>query len=151
MIDLADASIHIAAPQREVFDLFTTERGLCSWMAKDAALDLRPGGRWRWVHDNDVAAAGTYVEIERYRRVVFTYGWESGPYADVEPGSTTVEVTFEPDASGTSVRVRHTGLPEAFRTQHERGWGYFLDVLAALADGIDPPATRLPSDEQGDR
>lgn len=145
MIGLAEASIHIEAPQREVFDLFTTEQGLCSWMAREAAVDLRPGGRWRWVHDNDVAASGEYVEVDPYGRVAFTYGWESGIYADMGPGSTTVEVTFEPTATGTEVRVSHSAVPEAFRMAHLGGWTYFLGLLADAARGRDLPATRLPN------
>lgn len=144
MIGLAEATIHIAAPQRAVFDLFTTEDGLRSWMAKDVAVDLRPGGRWRWVHDNDAAASGEYVEVDPYRRVAFTYGWESGPYADMRPGSTTVEVRFEPSGSGTEVTVTHTAVPEAFRTAHGAGWAYFLGLLADVAQGRRTPAIRLP-------
>lgn len=144
MIGLAEASIHIEAPQREVFDLFTTEHGLCSWMAREATVDLRPGGRWRWVHDDDVAASGEYVEVDPYRRVSFTYGWETGPFADMAPGSTTVEVQFEPTDSGTQVTVTHTGVPEAFREAHLGGWTFFLGLLADVACGREVPETRLP-------
>ena len=151
MIGLAEASIHINAPQQAVFDLFTTEHGLCTWMAKEAAVDLRPGGRWRWVHDNDVAASGEYVEVDPHGRVSFTYGWESGPFADMGPGSTTVEVTFEPTGSGTDVTVTHRGVPEAFREQHQGGWTYFLGLLADVAVGRAVEATRLPDTSTDDR
>ena len=151
MIGLAEASIQIEAPQRDVFDLFTTEQGLRSWMAKEAAVDLRPGGRWRWVHDNDVAASGEYVEVDRYGRVTFTYGWESGPYADIEPGSTTVEVRFAPTDSGTEVTVTHSGVPEAFREDHQGGWTYFLSLLADVAHGRGVPATRHPNSSNAHR
>ncbi len=147
MIGLAEASIHIEAPQRAVFDLFTTERGLCSWMAKEASVDLRPGGAWRWVHDNDVAASGEYVDVDPHDRVVFTYGWESGPYADMGPGTTQVEVTFEPADPGTTVTVRHGAVPAAFRDAHRGGWGYFLGVLASIAAGDAAPEVRLPAGE----
>ncbi len=76
---LAEATIEIEADQAKVFDLFTTEVGLCSWMAQEATIDLRPGGSWRWVHDNGVAASGEYVAVEPHDRVSFTYGWEGGP------------------------------------------------------------------------
>lgn len=145
MIGLAEASIHIEAPQREVFDLFTTAQGLCSWMAKEASVDLRPGGRWRWVHDNDVASSGEYVEVDPYGWVTFTYGWESGPHAEMVPGSTMVEVRFEPTDSGTEVTVTHSGVPDAFRAAHLGGWTYFLELLATLAHGDAVPAVRLPN------
>ena len=151
MIRLADASIHIGAPQAAVFDLFTTAQGLCSWMAKDAVVDLRPGGQWRWVHDNDVAASGEYVEIDPCDRVVFTYGWESGPYADVGPGTTLVDVRFEPTDAGTTVTVRHSGLPDAHVAAHAGGWSYFLGVLASVAAGGSAPSTRLPNTDADER
>ncbi len=151
MIELAEASIHIEAPPSRVFDLFTTEAGICTWMAKEASIDLRPGGAWRWVHDNDVAASGEYLEIDPHDRVSFTYGWESGPYEDMGPGSTRVEVTFEPDGDGTQVVVRHGAVPEAYREAHLGGWSYFLGLLADLTAGGESPSVRLPSGaEQGE-
>ncbi|MEL6894185.1 MAG: SRPBCC domain-containing protein [Actinomycetota bacterium] len=145
MIELAEATIHIEAPQQRVFELFTTEAGLCSWMAKEAAVDLRPGGKWRWVHDNDVAASGEYVEVDPHDRVTFTYGWESGVYADMGPGTTRVEVTFVPTATGTRVEVAHGAVPEAFRDAHAGGWTYFLGLLADVAGGTAIPEVRLPA------
>ena len=151
MIGLAEASLHIEAPQETVFELFTTEQGLRSWMAKEAVVDLRPGGRWRWVHDNDVAASGEYVEIDPFDRVAFTYGWESWPFADMGPGSTLVEVRFEPTESGTDVTVTHSGVPAAFRDLHAGGWGYFLGVIADVVQGRSAPSIRLPPGESDER
>ena len=73
MIDLAEASIHIDAPQQRVFDLFTTETGLCSWMAKEASVDLRPGGAWRWVHNNNITTSKKYININPHNHIMFTY------------------------------------------------------------------------------
>lgn len=151
MIGLAGASIHIEAPQREVFDLFTTVQGLCSWMAKEAAVDLRPGGRWRWVHDNGVASSGEYVEVDPYDRVTFTYGWESGPYTEMAPGSTVVDVRFAPTDSGTEVTVTHTGVPDAFREAHRGGWTYFLGLLAGVVRGDALPSERIPTTSSAPR
>ncbi len=150
MIDLAEAAIHIDAPQHRVFDLFTTEAGICTWMAKEATIDLRPGGSWRWVHDNDVAASGEYLEIDPHDRVSFTYGWESGPYADMGPGSTRVEVHFSPTDGGTQVTVTHAAVPEAYRSAHLGGWSYFLGLLADIVAGVDVPGTRLPTASTSD-
>ncbi len=150
---LAEATIEIEADQAKVFDLFTTEVGLCSWMAQEATIDLRPGGSWRWVHDNGVAASGEYVAVEPHDRVSFTYGWEGGPYVEMRPGSTTVEVTFEPIGGRTRVVVEHAGVPSAFVEAHQGGWTYFLGLLADVAAGRATPGIRLPNttdfDEQG--
>lgn len=142
---LASATIEIEADQASVFDLFTTETGLCRWMAKEASVDLRPGGAFRWVHDNGVAAAGEYTAVDPHDRVSFTYGWEDGPYAEMGPGASSVEVSFDAIATGTRVTVEHSGVPSAFVEAHEGGWTYFLGLLAAVANGTDLDGERLPT------
>lgn len=142
---LASASIEIDADQASVFDLFTTESGLCRWMAKEASVDLRPGGAFRWVHDNGVAASGEYTAVDPHDRVIFTYGWEGGPYAEMGPGSSSVEVSFEAIDTGTRVTVEHSGVPSAFVDAHQGGWSYFLGLLSEVADGAQLTGVRLPT------
>lgn len=144
---LASATIDIAADQATVFDLFTTESGLCRWMAKEASVDLRPGGSFRWVHDNGVAAAGEYVEVDPHDRVSFTYGWEGGPYAEMGPGASSVDVRFEELDGGTRVTVEHSGVPSAFVDAHRGGWAYFLGLLGEVAAGGVLRGQRLPAQE----
>lgn len=146
MIGLAEAVTHVQAPRERVFDLFTTVDGLERWMARKAEVDLRPGGAWRWEHDNDMVSSGEYLEIDAPQRVRFTYGWETGPYADMAPGSTEVEIRFDERDDGTQVTVTHTGVPTAFRDAHVGGWSHFLGVLADLASGRPTPDTRIPGD-----
>jgi uncharacterized protein YndB with AHSA1/START domain len=85
---------------------------------------------------------GKYVIVDQPRRVVFTWGW-SDPGMGVPPGSSTVEVTFEPEASGRSTRLRlvHRGLPDSDRERvlHDDGWTRFLARLQAVVTGEAPP------------
>jgi uncharacterized protein YndB with AHSA1/START domain len=141
---LANATIDIAADPRAVFDLFTTEAGLVRWMAKEASVDLRLGGAWRWVHDNGDASAGEYLEIDPPTRLAFTYGWESGPFDDVAPGSTRVDVVFEAIDAGTRVTIAHAGLPVTHVEPHGAGWSHFLGVLAEVCSGGSAPDVNLP-------
>lgn len=131
---LVDVSIEIAADPMVVYELFTTESGLREWMAADAEVDLRPGGAWRWLHDNGNACSGEYVEIDPPERLSFTYGWENGDFADVRPGSTLVEVRFEPTSIGTRVAVTHRGLADQRAEHHSTGWTHFLGRLAETAN-----------------
>ncbi len=142
---LASATIEINADQATVFDLFTTESGLCRWMAKEASIDLRPGGAFRWVHDDGVAAAGEYVAVDPHDRVSFTYGWEAGPYVEMGPGASKVEVRFEVIDSGTRVTIEHSGVPSTFVEAHQGGWSYFLKQLAEVAAGVELHGDRLPT------
>ena len=74
---------------------------------------------------------------------MYTFGWEGSE--TIPPGSTTVEVTFEPDGIETIVRLRHTGLPSAQdSTQHAVGWNHYLARLAIAVAGGDPGSDPLP-------
>jgi uncharacterized protein YndB with AHSA1/START domain len=76
-------------------------------------------------------ASGEFIEVDPPRRVSFSWGWEGKE--DLPPGSTTVEVTLEPDGDATVVRLRHTGLPtDDWRRVHRDGWVIFLGTLAGL-------------------
>ncbi len=147
-MQLVDIEIDIEAPPHLVFDLFTTAEGLTQWMASEASVDLRPDGSWRWVHDDGNACSGSYELIDRPHRLAFTYGWERGPFSDVEPGSTRVDVTFAPTGSGTRVHLRHHGLVGDRPEQHRGGWTHFLGVLATLAPTRTPPRTPPPEQQE---
>ena len=131
---LAEATIDIAATPARTFELFTTEDGLCQWMARTASVDLRPGGAWRWVHEDGAACSGEYIDVEPPERLSFTYGWESGRFDDVPAGSTRVDVAFEPIEGGTRVTVRHAGLVGDRPERHTVGWTHFLGVLRTVAE-----------------
>src|SRR5207253_645774 len=79
---------------------------------------------------------GAYVEIDPYRRIVFTFGWDGSTV--VPPGSSTVEITLIPEGAETLVRVRHLGLPAAEAGAFAMGWEHYLPRLAAAAEGADP-------------
>ncbi len=84
-----------------------------------------------------VEAVGRFIEVESSRRVVFSWGWTFDDA--VTPGSTRVEVTLTPTATGTEVLLQHFGLPSAEqREHHKQGWDLYLARLAARATGQDP-------------
>ena len=100
-------------------------------MGARATLDARAGGEFRLDVDGVHIAAGEYREVEPPRRVVMSWGWEGSQ--DVPPGSTTVEITLEPVAEGTVLRLRHMGLPnDRERENHRAGWSQYTRQLAAL-------------------
>jgi uncharacterized protein YndB with AHSA1/START domain len=66
---------------------------------------------------------------------VFTWGWEDP--GSVPPGSSTVEVTLEPDGGNTIVRLRHFGLPGGAEDPHAQGWEHYLGRLVVAAGGGD--------------
>ncbi|HXE45602.1 MAG TPA: SRPBCC domain-containing protein [Conexibacter sp.] len=135
----------IDAPAEAVFDAWTNPEVLRRWFKPEpthelaaADVDLRVGGAYRVVvHDvdsgDDFAAFGTYREITRPQRLVYSWIWEgTGPYAGHE---TEVAVTFAEQQPGrTTVTIEHAGLldDEASQEDHRRGWTGLLDSLASV-------------------
>src|SRR5947207_2616651 len=98
-----EREVRIAAPPETVFEFFVDPEKYVRWKGRMAWLDPRPGGEYRVAINDQAVAKGAFVEIDPPRRVVFTWGWE-GTDA-VPPGSSTVEVTLEPDGEGTILRL----------------------------------------------
>jgi uncharacterized protein YndB with AHSA1/START domain len=131
--DAVVAEIAIRAPAADVFAMFTDPALLVRWIGVCALLEPRPGGAFRFELVPGEFCSGRYVEVVPHRRVVFTWGWESGALP-IEPGSTTVEV--ERDGM-THVRLTHRGLDAAMRELHTGGWAQYLARLAAAVEGRD--------------
>jgi uncharacterized protein YndB with AHSA1/START domain len=88
------------APRHLVFDVMTKPEHVAQWWGRlgegytvpECEIDLRPGGRWRWVTRTPkgelVSFYGVYREIERPDRLVYTEIFEKFP--DTESVVTTV-------------------------------------------------------------
>ena len=91
--------------------------------------DFRPGGAWRACisspQHGDSWHGGEFREIERDRRIVFTFTWDSGPAGGIE---TLVTVTFA-EQHGMTIQTFHqspfTSLER--RDSHVVGWSQLLD------------------------
>ena len=117
---------------------FLTEPGKhIEWDGTVAELDPRPGGVYRVLVAGQYQSAGEYVEVEPMRKVVFTFGWEQEGHP-IPPGSTTVEITLQPEGDKTRVRLMHRGLPDDAISDHGSGWAHYLQRLAVRASGDDP-------------
>jgi uncharacterized protein (TIGR03086 family) len=115
----------------EAFALLTQPDRLRRWQSVSARVDLRAGGTYRWTIVPGHAAAGTFLEVEPGRRVVFGWGWEGNP--DLGPDASTVTVTLEPTDEGTLVRLVHSGLDDEQAAVHAEGWSHYLERLERAA------------------
>ena len=132
MTELARYELTIGAPPEVVYELLTERAGLLEWLAVEAEIEPRPGGRVAWTHANGQRVAGRILEIDPPHRLSFTYGWEGN--AAVGPGQTVVEIELtEPARDHTLLRLVHRDLPESERDAHLSGWAYFLGRLSELA------------------
>ena len=99
------------------------------------ALEPRVGGTFSFVvrrQGREIDHVGTYLEIDRPRRLAFTWGT-----ADSEERSRVI-ITVEPLATGAEMTVTHEMAPQwaQFVPQAEASWGKMLAALeAALQQG----------------
>ncbi|MGH8986058.1 MAG: SRPBCC family protein [Acidimicrobiia bacterium] len=125
----------IAAPAEDLFDAWLDAQSLGSWLRPSgiretrAETDPRVDGTFRIVMVDDESSTvhtGTYREIDRPRRLVFTWSSPSTRFRD-----SIVTVTFQPSSnSSTVVEIHQVGLPdEEARVGHHAGWSDALREL----------------------
>jgi uncharacterized protein YndB with AHSA1/START domain len=126
---------HFSASAERVFDawldpakagkfLFATPTGT---MVR-AEIDPRVGGRFCFVDRRDGQDAehvGTYLEIDRPRRLVFTFGV---PQFSSEMTRVTIEIVAH--GTGCELTLTHDDVLPDYATRTEGGWRMILDSLA---------------------
>lgn len=133
-----------AAPLPLVFRMWEDVEHRARWWAPKAfrcthmKQDFRVGGAWRACivsqETGESWQGGTFREIERDRRIVFTFAWDAGPSAGVE---TVVTVTFA-ERNGMTVQTFHQApfLNVERRDAHVVGWSQLLDREQAYAETL---------------
>jgi uncharacterized protein YndB with AHSA1/START domain len=129
------------APPAKVFAAFTDPRMVAAWFGPRRArvnvveLDLRVGGNYRFdmrqANGMIVELVGTYVEISRPQRLVFTWSWTGG-----ETQNSEVTLDFLDHESGTELQLAHRRLPNAEqRENHTEGWSSSFICLEESLNG----------------
>jgi uncharacterized protein YndB with AHSA1/START domain len=127
-------SLGIHASPAEVYRALTDAADLQCWFVTEAAIDLRPGGLFRWVFGRatddpsqpPLVTAGQFVALVKQESVRLRFAIE-----DLE---TELEFRIDPWRDGAVLTVTHAGFPgdeewdETFRAI-DRGWQTELHVL----------------------
>lgn len=94
-------------------------------------IDPRVGGKFNFTDRRpdmgDVAHVGEYLEINRPRRLVFTFG-----VPKFDPSFTTVTIEMTPTASGCELTLTQSGVPEEWKNEVPKGWTMILEGLAGV-------------------
>jgi len=136
-----EQEIEIAASPATVWGFLVDPELMLRWWGTSVSLDLRPGGGYRVEVTPGHVLRGEFVELDPPRRLVYTFGWESGGDlpSSVPPGSSTVEIELAPSGAGTRLRLVHRDLPGAeAAASHRGGWEHYLGRLSVAAAGEDP-------------
>jgi uncharacterized protein YndB with AHSA1/START domain len=124
-----------ASPER-LFDAWTDPNLAARWLftgptsqAHRAELDVRVGGAWV-IEDRrggvDYRALGQYLEVDRPRRLCFTFGMPR-----FSPAFNKVTVEIAPDGTGSLMTLTQEGLPADHIAATRQGWNAMFDALAA--------------------
>lgn len=124
-------------PAEQVFDawldpekagkfLFKTPDGVM----QRVEIDARAGGKFNITERRDGEDAehvGEYLEIDRPRRLVFTFGV---PQYSEEMTVVTIEIV--PRADGCELTLIHEGVLPEWKDRTKEGWGKILQTLDTI-------------------
>jgi uncharacterized protein YndB with AHSA1/START domain len=123
-------------PAEQVFDAWLDPDSAGRWLFATptgkmvrVAIDARVGGSFTFVDrrdGQDVEHTGQYLEIDRPRRLVFTF---MVPKYSTE--STTVTIDVMPLGTGSALTLTHDGVLPDYASRTQEGWGKILTGLAA--------------------
>jgi len=123
-----DAFLDVAIARRFLFATATGEM-------IEAEIDPRVGGRFVFTERRpdmgDTRHIGEYLEIDRPRRLVFTFG-----VPQFDPRMTTVTVEIAPSADGCLLTLTNEGVPPDYMEGNKEGWSRILDGLLPAYDGV---------------
>jgi uncharacterized protein YndB with AHSA1/START domain len=137
---------HYDLPPETVFDAFldveTARRFLFATATGEmiaAAIDARVGGRFTFTDRRpemgDVEHTGEYLEIDRPRRLVFTFG-----VPRFDPAMTRVTVEIVPSSAGggagCDLTLTHDDIPAEYAKGNQDGWSRILAGLAPALSGV---------------
>jgi uncharacterized protein YndB with AHSA1/START domain len=135
------------APRERVFDAWLDPAAIGKWIGprviKADVKELVPkvGGRYR-IHmkgadgSEGPVVSGTYREIVRPERLVFTWSWET-PHPHSKAGhESLVTITFKERGGKTEMTLRHEHFESnEARDSHNQGWNASFERLAELLTG----------------
>lgn len=125
-----------SASPEHVFDAWLDPEKAGQWLFATASgrmvrveIDARVGGSFAFVdrrEGEDVEHIGDYLEIDRPRRLVFTF---AVPKFSSERTRITIEIVRS--GAGCELNLTHEGVLPDYASRTEAGWTGILDGLAA--------------------
>jgi uncharacterized protein YndB with AHSA1/START domain len=133
--------INIAATARDVWAAFTTADGLQAWLATEARIDARAGGRLVLLHGKEgdeerVEERGIVHTLRPTRKIEIM--WDKSSTADT--AGSRIVVLIARDGDETRVGIVHSASTEVFEDEEQRtvideAW---RSALLALRAHLEP-------------
>ncbi len=136
-------------PAERVFDAWLDPALAAKWLFATPAgemvraeVDPKVGGKWTFVdrrNGEEVMHTGEYLEIDRPKRLVFTFG-----VPKFSPDFVRVTVEIEPQEKGCELRLTQEGTKSEWANRAQDGWTNMLDCLSANLGDERAIANRKP-------
>jgi len=126
--DTVNLEVLLSAPVEKVWEAWTNADLVLKWFGSDlngrgrsAALDVRPGGKYKVSFENADGAghtcSGIYKEVDTHHKLAFTWEWEN------EPGvESFVTVLLIPEGDHTRMYFEHARV--GFESAHNYAVGW---------------------------
>jgi uncharacterized protein YndB with AHSA1/START domain len=125
--------VDVPAPRAAVWEAFSTSRGLITWLAPDALVDLRKGGEWTARFPNGSTGGGTILRFEPGKQLVLAaLAPDRFPVVRAERTNATFE--FETVGAGTRVQLTQTGWKQG--EEWDRAYDYLASGNAQLLEAL---------------
>ena len=143
----AAVTIRVAAQPEAVYDAWLDPASVRTWMSaslramglpgdvRSVEIDARLNGRFLWSDMREGGEArhwGSYLELDRPRRISFTWIVDESEEAD----PSRVMLTIEPDGDGCHASIVHWLDADwaSYIPQTENGWSNMLRAVADLLE-----------------
>jgi len=146
--DIVVSEVEIAAPPERIFKALTDSAELSRWFSSPECpvklweMDARPGGRYRYATQpgtitvnqvSEFECHGEVIECDPPRLLVYTWiaNWHDDPTV-----RTLVRWELTPKASGTHIKVTHSGLANlpVARKDYGGGWPGVVEMLKKFVE-----------------
>jgi uncharacterized protein YndB with AHSA1/START domain len=133
---------HFNATPERVFDAWLDPQTTGKWLFATPTgqmvrveIDARVGGRFTIVDrrdGEDVEHTGEYLEIDRPRRLVFTFG-----VPKYSPLFNKVGIDIAASGAGCDLTLTQENVPDEYLGSNEKGWtGILIGLEEAIADSL---------------
>lgn len=148
--DALITEIEVAAPPSRVFEALSTSSQLMQWFTDPSCpvkfwnMDARKGGAYTYATEKGNFEINGVSEFECHGEIVefdpptlLAYTWIGNWHAD-DKRKTVVRWELTPTATGTHVKVTHSGLAHepAARRDYSAGWPGVLEKLKEFSERL---------------
>jgi uncharacterized protein YndB with AHSA1/START domain len=130
-----DFAVTVPASADQVWDAFTTSAGVTSWLAPQATIEPRPGGKWEVSFGAGTSTGGGTIVLLQPKSLLAVAAMAPDQFPTVRRERTTAVFFFEPAGpQATTVRLAQTGWQQG--AEWDQAYDYLAKGNAQLLEAL---------------